>query len=360
MLVVISAHAFRPEMRTVKMSDGETVTGRICLPDSGDVRTIVVVVHGTGPNTYLNKRPGFNFYDILADGFCEQGVAFYTYDRRGVYMGDKSPWFDTVDRVKFAKYTPLVDADDIETHIASIRKDKRFRNCKILLYGLSEGTITAAMVAERGKAKVDALLLHGYANENLYDIIRWQNLNPKGIEVGMGMILKPFDKDGDKAISREEFDAKGPNMDTCRVYFFQNMPFDLCDVTKDGVLDVKDVEFGRKERDKLIMNKIAEGDEEWLWSNYSRVTIPWLRAHFALEPNKTRLLRLDLPIHIFHGTDDMNVPVEGVYDIAERFRVCTKTNLETHIFEAHNHDLNFDPKETSVGLQKIFDTAANI
>ena len=79
--------AFQPEMKTITLNDGEKVLTRLCLPE-GPVTTIVFAIHGTGPNTYLNKRSGFNFYDVMAEGFCSQGVAFFSYNRRGVEVGD--------------------------------------------------------------------------------------------------------------------------------------------------------------------------------------------------------------------------------------------------------------------------------
>ena len=113
-----------------------------------------------------------------------------------------------------------------------------------------------------------------------------------------------------------------------------------------------------------LMAKIAENDGDWIWNKYVRVTIDWFREHFALEPNKTRLLRVDIPIYVFHGKDDANVPAESVYDLENRFKACNKTNLKTFVFDGHNHDLNFEDwitkKEYSEGLQKIFDTAAEI
>lgn len=82
--------AFQPEMKTITLNDGEKVLTRLCLPE-GPVKTIVFAIHGTGPNTYLNKRSGFNFYDVMAEGFCSQGVAFFSYNRRGVEVGDTAP-----------------------------------------------------------------------------------------------------------------------------------------------------------------------------------------------------------------------------------------------------------------------------
>ncbi|MDD3780827.1 MAG: hypothetical protein PHX26_12350, partial [Proteiniphilum sp.] len=132
-------------------------TGRLCIPKNESIRTIVVTVHGTGPYTYITQRPGFNYYDVLADGFCEKGVGFFTYNRRGVDLGDSAPWFDKVDSTKYAKYLPCNEAEDIETMVTFLKNDPRFKDCRIILYGISEGTIIASMVADRNKVKVDAL-----------------------------------------------------------------------------------------------------------------------------------------------------------------------------------------------------------
>jgi alpha-beta hydrolase superfamily lysophospholipase len=358
MIAALGAQAFKPEMERVKLSDGERVTARMCLPDSGVMKTIVVIVHGSGPNTYINKRQGFDYYDVLAEGFTERGVGFYTYNRRGVDMSGKAPMYDTVDRVKFEKYTPQMDAVDVESHVAAIKRDRRFRDCKILLYGISEGTMIAPLVVERGKVKVDGLLLHGYCNENMYDVMKWQNGG--GVIRGFTLVM---DRDDDGAISREEYEV--PALEQYRAALLQDLPFDIFDVDGNGLWEAGDIGKMRMETiDKNIMDGIAAGDDTWIWDNYFRSTISWFRGHFRLEANKTRMLRLDLPIHIFHGTHDANVPVEGVYDIAERFRVCGKTNLTTHIFKRHNHDLNLEvwlrTKKYPEGLQKIFDTAAAI
>lgn len=86
-----------------------------------------------------------------------------------------------------------------------------------------------------------------------------------------------------------------------------------------------------------------------------------MKDHFNLEANKTRLLRIEIPIFIFHGTADGNAPVEGVYDIQSRFKQAGKTNLQCLIFEGHNHDLNYldwPYKHTiSEGLNSIFYTS---
>jgi pimeloyl-ACP methyl ester carboxylesterase len=353
------------EIKTIKLSDGEETTARLCFPKDGQINTIVIAVHGTGPFTYLTKRQGFNFYDVLADGFCGQGVGFFTYNRRGVDLGEKAPWFDKVDNTKYAKYLPHIEAADIETMITFLKNDQRFQNCKIILYGMSEGTIFASMVAERKKVKIDALFLHGYAHENMFDIIKWQNTG-EGVMILANSI---FDKNGDKVVDREEYESEDPTIAAYRGYLFQNLPFDSVDVVKDNVIDVKDIRAMRERAlgqpfQELLMTKISENDGDWIWNNYVRVTIDWLKEHFALEPNKTRLLRVDIPIYVFHGKEDANVSAENVYDLEVRFKTCNKSNLKTFLFEKHNHGLNFQDwlktKEYSEGLKKVFKTATEI
>ena len=105
-------------------------------------------------------------------------------------------------------------------------------------------------------------------------------------------------------------------------------------------------------------------DDTWIWDNYFHVTSAWLTEHFALEANKTRLLRLNMPIYIFHGEDDPNCPVEGVYDLEERFKKAGKTNLHAYVFKGHEHNLNFtswiSKKEIPEGIEKMLKTAEEL
>ena len=358
-LCAFQVKAFDSEIKEISLLDGEKIEARLCLPKEA-VKTLVFTVHGTGPYTYLTKRTGFNYYDVLAEGFCEQGVGFFSYNRRGVEIGETPPLFDIIDSIKYAKYLPNQEAEDIEIMINFLREDKRFKDCKIILYGISEGTIIASMVAERKNVKVDALFLHGYAHENMYDIIKWQNTGG-GVMILVNSI---FDLNGDEAVSQQEYEREDSVLSQYRAYLFPEMEFNSIDVVKNGMLDIKDINKMRSSFDELLMNKISVADGPWIWNNYVRITIGWLQEHFALEPNKSRLLRIDIPIHIFHGADDANVPVKNVYDLEFRFNVSGKKNLTINVFDKHNHDLNFQDwitkKEYSKGFQTIFKTAKTI
>lgn len=146
-----------------------------------------------------------------------------------------------------------------------------------------------------------------------------------------------------------------------RKYLFQDLPFDTVDIVKDGRIDIKDIAPARLAFHDTLMQHITAKDDAWISNHYFRITTAWCRECFALEANKTRLVRVNIPIHIFHGTTDAHVPIEGVYDLASRFKVCGKDNLTLHIFENHNHDLNFQDwltqKKYSAGLKELFECA---
>ncbi len=359
LLTNINVFAFTSEIKTIKLNDGEEITARLCLPDNG-TKTIVFYISGTGPSTYLTKRSTFNFYDELANGFCEQGLAFFTYNRRGCQDGKTPPFFVDVDSTKYAKYTPLQEAEDVEYMINFLLRDKRFCDKKIILYGQSEGTIIASLIVERKNVRIDAILLHGYAHENMFDIIQWQN---EGNSI-MIIANSIFDRNGDKAISREEYVSEEQKVLSCRSFLFQNMPFDSLDIVKNNFIDIQDIKKMRMSFHDELMKRASNNDWMWIRNNYFNITPHWFKKHFELEPNKTRLLRVNIPIHIFHGTEDANVPVKSVYDLQTRFDVCNKTNLTIHIFEKHNHDLNFQDwltkKEWSEGFKQLFATAKGI
>jgi hypothetical protein len=190
-------------------------------------------------------------------------VALFSYNRRGCETGDTPPLFIKVDSAKYAKYTPFKEAEDVETMISFLRKDQRFAECKIFLYGLSEGTIIASLVADH----VDALLLHGYAHENMYDIIRWQD-EGHGI---MRIANSIFDKNGDKGISREEYEAE-EELIRSKTYLFHDLSFDSLDVVKNGFIDIDDIAKMRMPFHEELMKRVTNNDWFWIRSNYFNIT----------------------------------------------------------------------------------------
>ena len=108
---LVSHSLIAQEIINFRLQDGEMIKGKLSLPKPSDsISHIVLYIHGTGPNTYLNKRgnnnQNFNYYDMFANEFNKAGIGFLSYNRRGVTMSETPPMYDQVDSVKFLKYSP--------------------------------------------------------------------------------------------------------------------------------------------------------------------------------------------------------------------------------------------------------------
>ena len=359
-----SSPSYTYEIVKVKLSDGEILTGRLALPAASEsIKQIVIYVHGTGPGTYSirRKRGGaeYEHFQLYTEEFTKRGIAFFTYNKRGVEVTDKPPTYDSVNREKYKKCLPSVEADDIASVIKHLKSDKRLKKSKVTLFGFSEGSIIAPIVAENKKNGIDALFLGGYANENLAEVIKWQNTGGSS----MVNLKKAFDTDGNDSITKQEYMAETKEAAGMRKEM-QNARFEDIDFNKDSTLTRDDFKGLLSGRYKATLDAIDRNDDDWIWNYYFKITSAWLKEHFALEPNKTRLLKLDIPIYIFHGEEDANVPVEGVYDIEKTFKDRNKNNLQIFVFKDHGHGLNYQmwqrTKVVSEGVQKIFEVAESL
>ena len=135
------------EVLDIELADGVVIKGRLTLPpviDRGEasggaaVKTLIIYVHGTGPATYLTKRPldanrEFNYFDYWAEAFAERGIGFFSYNKRGVRNSDTPPWFDEVDREAFRKVVPRLEADDLAAIIQSLKRRERLADARVML-----------------------------------------------------------------------------------------------------------------------------------------------------------------------------------------------------------------------------------
>ncbi len=349
-------------MMDVTSYDGVIFNGKLALPDGEDqVPRLVIFVNGSGANTYDNKRTGFLYFDLFREQFTKSKTAFVSYSTRGCTVGEAPPMYVDIDCDLYKTYLPLNSVEDIYAVIKRVKAYERLRNSKVYLLGWSEGTVIAPLVAEKYPHLVDGLLLAGYVNQGMKDVLKWQNDGSSQ----MIWYKHYFETDELGRISRQAYEADPYNVVES---VFNGMTFDVIDIDKDGFISKKDLSAHLSDAvgytyEKLL-DSVYAGNDDWLRSNYGgnliTLTSGWFLQHFSLRPNFEVLPKLDLPIHIFHGTMDQNADVDGVYGIKKSFDSIGKTNLTIHVFPQHNHDLNFmeyiQNGRISEGLKSIFNT----
>jgi hypothetical protein len=345
------------EMLKIQTAGTEVIVGRLSLPSVGFKNVLVVDVPGSGPNTYENRRrigrtTEVRYHDLFAAEFARRGVAYFSYNTRYTEVDETTPpTFDRVDKARFGSITPAERTQDLEDIVRHLRKDPRLARCQVLLLGWSEGSIIASLVAERKQVPIDALFLAGVPADDAYSTILWQHSG----EASMINLRKFFDTDKDGRITRAEYESGDPRA-RARV---GNKTFDDLDVNQDAVLTADDFRLILKPRLQQILSAVERQDDDWIWTNFFRVGARWIQQHREVEPNGTRIPRLDLPVFLFHGTDDANCPVQGVIDIGNTARERGRTNLRTFIVPDHDHSLEFVSWAVSgslpEGLKILFD-----
>ena len=244
--------------------------------------------------------------------------------------------------------------------VQTLREQPALADAELYLLGWSEGAIIAPLaVAEEG-VEVDGLLLAGYPNDNMAEILDWQL---DGAQTYFIYSIY-FDAEGSSSISREQYEADPYQvLDSA---LFGGLPFEEVDVNGDGLITVDDFHGNmRYQLHQQLLEAAERDDTQWICQNFMELPAVWFRAHFALGPTEDILAKItDTPIHIFHGTYDQNCPVQGVYAVQARFQSLGLDNLNVHIFPGHNHDLNYDywlmTDIDSEGCLSIFQTVEQL
>lgn len=358
-----SAPLWQETILNIPTYDGYSFKGRLCLPTNApQVDKVVLYINGTGANTYLNKRESgpyrFMYFDYFADRFAEQNTAFFSYNTRGVDISEEAPFY-TIDWPVYGTYTPQSMAKDVAAMVTELRKQPALKNAKIYLLGWSEGAITAPLAVVNEGVQVDGLLLAGYPNANMADILKWQLDGPQTYFL-YTIYCNAIGQDG---ITKAQYEADPYGvMET----MFGNVSFADTDTNGNGLIDVEDFAGNvRAQMHQRLLQAVKDGDDNWIRENFMDLPAMWFTKHFELGSTEDILVQIeDIPIHIFHGTYDLNCPVQGVYDVQARFKELGKNNLTVHIFDAHNHDLNYDywllTNADAEGCQAIFDTVQQL
>jgi acetyl esterase/lipase len=331
--------------------------GKLTVPNTDRPHPVVIYVQTAEGATVDMKRPlgagrTFNYYHLYREKLAEMNVAFFSYEGRGIRMGDALPRYEQIDWDVYNTSTLENKVRDALTAVDVVRAQKGIDPEKIFLLGTSEGTLLAAEAASRAPDKVKGgLILYAVLSTTLKDALIYMSGDGEFI-----VWRRVLDTDRDTKISKAEFEE--PNRS--RQLGVQNVAFDIVDPDKDGFLTIDDFRTLRKP----YLDAIAADNFETIYGRLkttAAVSIPkgWLEDHFAHAPMWTFLSSLTLPVGFFHGSADNLTSIEGVRNLEAQARKAGKSNFEFRYFDGLDHSLGivqwFARGTLPAGHQAIFD-----
>jgi pimeloyl-ACP methyl ester carboxylesterase len=300
----------------------------------------------------LGQGRTFDYFGLYREKLPPMNAGFFSYEGRGIGMGDKPPRYEEIDRAIFDTSTFENKVSDTLSAMDTIRKQPGLSKTPIFLMGASEGTLLAAETAAARPGDVAGLILYGVLTDNMRGNFRYI------MSDGAFLVYRQnFDTNKDGKISRAKFESDPRRY---RANALQGAGFENFDKDGDGFFSVEEMKVLTKQYLDAIDN-----DNFALLQNCAiasaGVSVPkdWFRNHFAQKPIWEYLRTLDIPVACFHGDQDSNTPISGVRKLEESAKQAGKTKMEFHYFEGLDHSLNiglyFARGEMPAGHKAIFD-----
>jgi len=344
-------------------TDGTPLEGKLSLPAGAKGQVPVVFrLHGAGPRTFDNAiqyqdaggQPRvYRYYDSFAHELARRGVAFFRISKRGCTSDSSGQ--PAIDRSVFSKATPSVLLDDYAKALDALRQRTEIDADRIVVLGSSEGTRLAPRLTTRSPKGIVGLVLMGYQSVSFRETIVWQNTVGPWRNVQK---LIPAAADGQ--LTRAEYDAAvKTNPMLARVLNFGSL-----DADGDGTVTREELSRMNRKRHDAILKAVDKRDDDFLWQYLLNLSSAYLLEDWNGEPTHVTLLKLDIPIAIFHGELDGTASIEGVREAETAFRAAGKTNLVVRAYPDGDHDLNWTIEAASRGgpapFQDAFDFVAGL
>lgn len=322
--------------------------GRLVLPKSRKPRAIVVAVQTAEGATIDMKRPlgngkTFNYFDLYREQLAAMDIGFFSYEGRGIRMGDAPPRYETIDRELYNSSTLANKVQDVLTAVDTVHQQEGLQNVPVFLLGASEGTLLAAEAASMKPDKVAGLVLYGVMARNLRETFRFI------MSGGEFLKYRSLDQDQNDVITKDEWEN-----------VVKDVEFSKADIDSNGKFTVADIEILTRKYLDAIDNDDFQVLHEWAKVG-AAVSIPdgWFKDHFMHTDNMSILPQLDIPVGCFHGDLDRMTPISAVRELEQKAKNAGLTKMEFHYFEGLDHSLNigqyFAKGKMPKGHQAIFE-----
>ena len=342
--------------------DGHAMLGRLTLPDTPGVHPVLVFVQNAEAST-LDQRlrnakgEAVAFFDLYRENLAPLNVGFFSYEGRGVHTDPTAPRAMRIDADVYNTSTLENKVQDVVSAVRIVQKQAGVDAKKIMLRGVSEGTLIGAEAAARIPSDIHAVVQSGMIGSTLQDMLKFMAAGGAFIQH-----RGHWDADNDGRISAAEYEADPKGV---RRKSLPGVAFTVFDADRDGFY----TEADRDALSKPLVDAIAAGNietTEGFLKLSATVPIPpgWVKDHFSHASMWDFVSTLTMPVGVFQGEDDANTPASGVRALEARVKAAGKTNIEFTYFPGLGHGLGstdyFTAGRPSTGYAAIFEFIARV
>lgn len=135
-------------------SNNVNLNGTLLLPETNNLKKLVIFVHGSGPNDRDEKVNDNKPFKDIAEGLYQKGIASYRFDKRTLSNPET-----------FTDKTTIDDevTNDVVNIVHYFKNDPQFAGYEIIVLGHSLGANLAPRIANKSEALSKIILLAGNA-----------------------------------------------------------------------------------------------------------------------------------------------------------------------------------------------------
>jgi pimeloyl-ACP methyl ester carboxylesterase len=283
------------------IDDKHQLVGTLSIPKA-DVKTVAILLTGSGPSTRDEDVAGHKVFLVLADQLTRQGIAVLRFDDRGV--GESSGNFSTATSKDFA--------DDAIAAFMFLTAQARFKHSKIGFIGHSEGGLIGAIAAAK-HSDIDFLVTLAGPGTTGGQVLIDQSYHINHLMGASPTVLKNADKVQKSIVAALEEDVTTTQL--------------------------------------VALMKASGVPAERAIVEAEQVTSAWFRYFIKTDP-KTHLSQLNIPVFALNG--ELDVQVIAPQNIAGIKQAVPTKWLTTKTYPGLNH--LFQPATT--GLPSEYSTIA--
>jgi pimeloyl-ACP methyl ester carboxylesterase len=301
-------------------SDGFELDGLLAIPDGGAVERVVVLLHGSGPQsmdsdlTAVTRGGKQNLlFKDLSSALVAAGFAVVRYNKRSYQVSlelQQDPSFVQSEAYTTFASNPLnYFVDDAVAAVRQVRD--RYPDAELRLFGHSQGAYVALQVSQQ-VPDIAGLALVGFALSST-DVMLFEQTVYRPLP-----LFTDLDGNGDGLLDAEELGSADP------VAASLSAQMAIIDLDGDGSLSQAEMQAGNLSN--LVIRDLAGS----------------LRAQEAAYPRPAEILAgLDMDVVFFQGLWDNQTPAYNALAVQLVARIVwQKNNFRFHFFPELGHALD--------------------